>query len=141
MDRAQTKTGANQTPLTNLTAIGRCEAETGFSRFYTRDGRLLRYSTGQRAPAWLYTSYRVYLAAAGISNLPRSAPLARGEPISAIIRHVTPPVEAAEPDSQTPGSRFFPEGRSGLGTECKSFLICRPGRQRVTALCRLCSSC
>ena len=54
----------------------------------TRDGRLLRYSTGQRAPAWLYTSYRVYLAAAGISNLPRSAPLARGEPISAIIRRL-----------------------------------------------------
>ena len=56
--------------------------------------RLLRYSTGQRAPAWLYTSYRVYLAAAGISNLPRSAPLARGEPISAIInRLVATPVK------------------------------------------------
>ena len=50
--------------------------------------RLRPYSTGQRAPAWLYTSYRVYLAAAGISNLPRPAPLARGEPITAIINQL-----------------------------------------------------
>ena len=82
-----------------------------------RDGRLLRYSTGQRAPAWLYTSYRVYQAAAGISNLPRPAPLARGEPISAIINQlVATPVEAG-PDFQTPGSRFFARGPRRLGTD------------------------
>ena len=49
----------------------------------------------------------------------RTQPLARDKTISAIIRRVTPPVEAAEPDFQTPGSRFFPEGPAGLGTDCR----------------------
>ena len=55
---------------------------------------------------------------AGVSNPPHPAPLARGEPISAIIRRVTPPVETAELDFQTPGSRFFARGPRRLGTEC-----------------------
>ena len=55
----------------------------------------------------------------------RAQPLARDKPISAIIYHVTrrrrraphAPRARRIPDFQTPGSRFFPEGRAGLGTD------------------------
>ena len=88
-----------------------------------RERRLLRYSTDQRAPVCFCTSYGARPAAAGISNLPRPAPLARGEPISAIINQlVATPVEAG-PGFQTPGSRFFSRGPRRLGTELHDELI------------------
>ena len=45
-----------------------------------RERRLLRYSTGQRAPACFYTSYRVYLAGAGNPSYAPPPPQPRGAP-------------------------------------------------------------
>ena len=96
--------------------------------FRKQDRRLLRYCTGQRAPVCFYTSYGARPAAAGISNPPRPAPLARCKPISAIIRRLcATPVEAG-PDFQTPGSRFFARGPRRLGTEREAG---RPARARA----------
>ena len=84
-----------------VAALVGCRLGSGPSRL---EGRLLPYSTGQRTPACFYTSYRVYLPAAGTP----SYALASAQPGS-IMRIVitghaeSTPVHAYSTDQENSG--------------------------------------